>query len=44
MYRYDEFDHQFVRERTSQFRNQAGVAGIARMQGGQVEQGRPRGR
>ncbi len=23
MYRYDEFDHQFVRERTSQFRNQA---------------------
>ncbi|WP_374332735.1 nitrite/sulfite reductase [Aestuariivirga sp.] len=22
MYRYDEFDHQFVRERTSQFRNQ----------------------
>ncbi|WP_421694959.1 nitrite/sulfite reductase [Aestuariivirga sp.] len=23
MYRYDEFDHQFVRERTNQFRNQA---------------------
>ena len=23
MYRYDEFDHQFVRERTSQFRDQA---------------------
>jgi sulfite reductase (NADPH) hemoprotein beta-component len=23
MYRYDEFDHQFVRERTSQFRSQA---------------------
>ncbi len=23
MYRYDEFDHQFVRERTAQFRNQA---------------------
>ena len=22
MYRYDEFDHQFVRERTNQFRNQ----------------------
>ena len=22
MYRYDEFDHQFVRERTDQFRNQ----------------------
>src|SRR5512140_1971758 len=23
MYRYDEFDHQFVRDRTNQFRNQA---------------------
>ena len=23
MYRYDEFDHQFVRERTAQFRDQA---------------------
>ena len=23
MYRYDEFDHQFVRERTNQFRDQA---------------------
>jgi sulfite reductase (NADPH) hemoprotein beta-component len=31
MYRYDEFDHQFVRERTEQFRDQA-----ARRLGGQL--------
>ncbi len=30
MYRYDEFDHQFVRDRTNQFRNQAERRSAAR--------------